>query len=192
MLVDPSFAGQERKLRTLAGDQLQKIRAEQNKGGAFIKRCADLARAGALTAENPHDCFQFAPGRTTVEKAYLADQFTKPFRYEATASEAESFEGDPSDTSIDSREEFAAARPFGNIPVIVLTRGLVDPDPEFTPQAQQAFYDYWKQSHDKLAARSTRGESIVVPNSSHFIQNDQPQAVIDAIKKVVDEVRDSH
>jgi pimeloyl-ACP methyl ester carboxylesterase len=189
VLIDPSYAGLERMDRMLTPDEQQKIKAAQDEEIAAKKHCADLARAGALTAEDPHDCFQFAPGRTSIEKAYLADQFTKPFRYEAAISEQESFDVDTSGTSIDSRQEFAAARPFGNIPLIVLTRGVADTDSEFTPQEQQAAYNYWKQSHDKLAARSTRGQSIVVPNSSHFVQNDQPQAVIDAIRKVVDEVR---
>jgi hypothetical protein len=30
---------------------------------------------------------------------------------------------------------------------------------------------------------------MVVPNSSHYIQLDQPQAVIDAVRSVVDQAR---
>ena len=191
VLIDPSFAGQERRMRKLTPEERQTITAEMEKGLVNTRRCADLARAGTLTADDPHGCFQFAPGRTAAEKAYLSDQFLKPFRYEAVISENDNFGIARWDASVDSREELAAARSFGNIPVIVLTRSLVDPDPEFSPAEEQAFYDYWKQSHDKLAARSTRGESIVVANSSHFIQNDQPQAVVDAIAKVVAEVRAS-
>jgi hypothetical protein len=172
-------------------DVMQKIIAQHDKETADQKHCADLARAGTLTADDPHGCFQFAPGRTVAEKSYLADQFLKPFRYEAVISEDNNFGVDPSGASVDDREKLAAARSFGKIPVIVLTRDLVDSDPEFKLATEQAIYERWKQSHDKLAARSTRGESIVVANSSHFIQNDRPQAVIDAIRKVVSEVRAS-
>ena len=193
VLIDPSCAGWGRIMRMLTPDEVQKeIDALQDKETADKKHCTDLARAGTLTADDPHSCFQFAPGRTVAEKSYLADQFLKPFRYEAVISETGNFDVDPSGTNVDDREEFAAARSFGNIPVIVLTRDLVNSDPElFTLAQEQAIYETWKQCHGKLAARSTEGESIVVANSSHFIQNDQPQAVIDAIRKVVTEVRAS-
>jgi len=48
-----------------------------------------------------------------------------------------------------------------------------------------------KAGHDALAARSLRGESIVVAGSDHFIQRSAPEAVIQAIKKVVADVQSS-
>jgi len=62
-------------------------------------------------------------------------------------------------------------------------------DPNLTGAELKAFVQTWKAGHDKLAARSMRGQSIVVPNAGHFIQADQPQAVIEAIREVVTEVR---
>ena len=41
----------------------------------------------------------------------------------------------------------------------------------------------------KLAALSIRGIDIVVPDSSHYIQYDQPQAVIDAVKRALADIR---
>ena len=49
--------------------------------------------------------------------------------------------------------------------------------------------EVWRRGHDELARRSTRGESIMIANSQHFIQLDQPEAVVAAIRKVVVEVR---
>ena len=43
----------------------------------------------------------------------------------------------------------------------------------------------WRAGHDALAARSTKGQSIVVPDAGHFIQVEKPQAVIDAIANVI-------
>jgi pimeloyl-ACP methyl ester carboxylesterase len=47
----------------------------------------------------------------------------------------------------------------------------------------------WKAAHDRLAALSERGVSVVVPHTGHYIQIDQPGAVIDAIRRVVAELR---
>jgi pimeloyl-ACP methyl ester carboxylesterase len=55
--------------------------------------------------------------------------------------------------------------------------------------ARKTIGDVWKLGHDKLAKRSTRGESIVVANAYHFIQLDHPDAVAAAIRKVVTEAR---
>jgi len=44
---------------------------------------------------------------------------------------------------------------------------------------------------DQLAALSKRGVVRPVPNSTHDIQNTQPQAVIDAVLEVLKDAQDS-
>jgi hypothetical protein len=68
---------------------------------------------------------------------------------------------------------------LGDPPLIVLTASrhpaaLVD----FTAQDQAKYYDYWKRGHDRLAALSSDGSNVLVPGSGHFIQRDQPAAVV--------------
>ena len=41
----------------------------------------------------------------------------------------------------------------------------------------------------ELAQRSTRGKLIIVENSGHHIQHDRPDAVVDAVREVVEAVR---
>jgi hypothetical protein len=132
---------------------------------------------------------KLSPGRTPAEIAWLMQQFLKPFRYESVISEAENHYSTDVVMSIDDREEEQAARSFGNRPVIVLTAGTDQFGPDVTNKMKKAFDIYWKAGHDRLAARSTRGRSIVVGQTTHFIQLDQPQAVIGAIRTVVAEVR---
>lgn len=43
-----------------------------------------------------------------------------------------------------------------------------------------------KELHAELAALSSKGREVIVTNSRHYIQVDQPQAVIDAIREVVE------
>jgi len=77
------------------------------------------------------------------------------------------------------------AHPLGDIPLIVLARGRSDYPPEVAailiPEhtAQQA----------RFATLSTNGTEIVVPNAGHHIQLDAPDAVIDAIRRLVDRAR---
>ena len=61
-----------------------------------------------------------------------------------------------------------------------------------TARQNAAVDQAWKEGHDRLATLSSRGSNTVVPNISHYIQIDQPKAVIDAALKAVSQVRQSH
>jgi pimeloyl-ACP methyl ester carboxylesterase len=62
-------------------------------------------------------------------------------------------------------------RTLGDLPVIVLSGRTAAPE----------------HAHD--AALSTRGERIVIPEAGHWVQLDAPDAVVDAVRRVVDRVR---
>ena len=47
------------------------------------------------------------------------------------------------------------------------------------------FHTIWLEEQRALAEESTNGTVLVVPDTRHEIQNEQPQAVIDAIESVV-------
>ena len=69
-----------------------------------------------------------------------------------------------------SFNEVKKANNFGNIPVTVLTaKGSADETP------------VWKDWQYNLSKISQNGKQILVPNSNHYIQVDQPQVVIDSI-----------
>ena len=82
------------------------------------------------------------------------------------------------------------ARNYGTMPLIVLT-ATKDPaawPPGFTQEAQDelpAYHSVWARGHDEYAALSSRGVNRRVPDSTHYVQYDQPQVVIDAIEEVV-------
>jgi pimeloyl-ACP methyl ester carboxylesterase len=77
------------------------------------------------------------------------------------------------------------AHPLGDIPLIVLARGRSDYPPEVAAMltaehnAQQA----------KFATLSTNGTEIIVPNSGHHIQLDAPDAVVNAVRRLVNRAR---
>lgn len=127
-------------------------------------------------------------GHPPVEIDYLVKQFSQPSRWDAMLSESQNLHA-PNALSEDEQEEQRAARSFGDMPVIVLTASIIPAQPGETLDEHAKSVAHWKAGHDRLAARSTKGESIAVPNASHMIQLDQPQMVIDAVRKVVMQVR---
>lgn len=70
-----------------------------------------------------------------------------------------------------------AARPLGALPVVVLAAdsSLQDAD--------------WRAAQDVQVTLSSNSRLVVVPQSSHFIALDQPQAVADAIADVLGSAR---
>jgi pimeloyl-ACP methyl ester carboxylesterase len=82
--------------------------------------------------------------------------------------------------------ELAKAPWHADIPLVVLSRGLwfKTPPPSPDPQAE-ARLAIWQELHRELATRSPQAELIVAAHSGHYIQNDEPPLVIDAIRRVV-------
>jgi pimeloyl-ACP methyl ester carboxylesterase len=77
-------------------------------------------------------------------------------------------------------------RPWhASIPLVVLTRGRMGPPSRAADPLFQALYRTWMDMQRDLASRSSRGEHIVATNSDHYIQNDEPSLVIDAVRRVV-------
>ncbi len=76
---------------------------------------------------------------------------------------------------------------FGDLPLIVLSGG--DTRDEWLGDLPETiadqFWEIWLADQQRLAGESTRGEWRVVADSRHTIHQDQPAAVIDAIREVV-------
>lgn len=71
--------------------------------------------------------------------------------------------------------------PLGDMPLIVLTRGI----PDENDPALEAEH---RRDHDTMAALSRKGKLIVAAHSGHHVQLDEPNLVIDAIHEVVAEM----
>jgi pimeloyl-ACP methyl ester carboxylesterase len=67
---------------------------------------------------------------------------------------------------------------LGDLPLTVITHGIAFPGPAAVLE------DGWAEGQRRLAALSTRGELIVAERSNHMIQSDQPDIVVDAIRRV--------
>ena len=185
VLIDPLFAGED--LNETPEEQAR-AQAAFDRSQAWMSGCRQRARDRLLSLRNPAGCTPLSPDQTAAEREWLAAQFSNPGRWDTMLSESKNLHA-PNALSEDEKEEQAAQRTFADLPLIVLTAGIIPAQPGEPSDEQEKSVAHWRAGHDRLAARSSRGESILVPNATHMIQLDQPQAVIDAIRKVVQTVR---
>jgi pimeloyl-ACP methyl ester carboxylesterase len=84
-----------------------------------------------------------------------------------------------------------AAHPLGPIPLVVIAHGqpfgLQAEDLGFPPEALEKA---WRAAQEGLASLSPRGRFEVAEESAHYVQLQQPDLVIAAIRQVVEAVHD--
>jgi pimeloyl-ACP methyl ester carboxylesterase len=93
---------------------------------------------------------------------------------EAVASENAALIGD-------SASQVSAIESFGDIPLIVIGSGQANP--AFGPDAE-AFQQFWIEQNRALAEKSRQGKFELAQKSSHYIHEDAPELVLDAIRQV--------
>jgi pimeloyl-ACP methyl ester carboxylesterase len=90
-------------------------------------------------------------------------------------------------------ERAARAHPLRAVPMVVLARGRAlagAPPPEVIPSEVAAQLESsWAAAQARLAALVPTARYVLASESGHYIQLDQPELVIDAIRDVVDAVR---
>lgn len=95
------------------------------------------------------------------------------------------------DASFDQLAEASGRAPLTGVPLTVISAGLPFGIPEadltFSPDRLQ---DAWSRSQDQLAALTADARHVVAAESAHYVQLQQPDLVIRAIRQVVDAVRD--
>lgn len=78
---------------------------------------------------------------------------------------------------------------LGDLPLVVLSHDPGIPEPDVPADLVKPLNDAWAQMQDELAHLSTRGRRIVAKNSTHYIQIQRPDLVIDAVRTVLDQSR---
>jgi pimeloyl-ACP methyl ester carboxylesterase len=74
-----------------------------------------------------------------------------------------------------------------DIPLLVLTRGSAREARSSTPPdaASLARYEIWLDLQRDLASRSSRSEHIIAKQSGHLINIDEPQFIVDGVRRIV-------
>jgi pimeloyl-ACP methyl ester carboxylesterase len=182
VLVDPSVEDQDARFAQVSPAFADVLRKE----GKVARECLRLAEAGKLTADMPifRECtYGYTPDpafSAGLAQVQIRRRLSVGFR-SALLSETDSMDG------TDSRDLIAARRSFGRMPLVVLTQSPESAEayPGASAEQTDALNRLWMRMHDELAALSERGSNRLVANSGHYIQKDQPQVVIDAVREVV-------
>src|SRR6266704_71127 len=122
-------------------------------------------------------------------KLYVNFGFTKPTPGLEKYKDIETLEVN---ASLDQIEKAVAAQPLRAIPLFVLTQGQpfdLSPWQPLPADFPAALNRAWHTGQDALAALAPNAKHTVATKSSHYIQIQEPQLVIDAIKQVVEAVR---
>ena len=78
-------------------------------------------------------------------------------------------------------ERAKSEHPYGDMPLIVLTRGLSE---EGGPDSKELLPEHRKE-HEAIARLSRKGQLIVAEHSGHHVQIDEPQLVVTTVQTVV-------
>jgi pimeloyl-ACP methyl ester carboxylesterase len=122
-------------------------------------------------------------------KLYVNFGFTKPTPGLEKYKDIETLDVN---ASLDQMEKAASAEPLRPMPLFVLTQGKpfdLSPWQPLPADFPGALNKAWHAAQDALATLAPNAKHKIATKSSHYIQAQEPQLVIDAIKQVVEAVR---
>ncbi len=198
VLVDPAFANDVDALQSaLPNEKRGAIQNAMSHGLDARRACLDRARAGALARPSSaadRACLNLSGDPNRLDRA-LAEarrkQLADPKAWEAQLSEMKALTPDGDHMDANSAQLDAAPFDFADKPLIVLSRGVGEGAPGVPPAALPRVEAAWITGHAALAARSTKGQHVIVAGARHYVQIDRPEAVVEAVTKVVKAVRDA-
>jgi pimeloyl-ACP methyl ester carboxylesterase len=79
---------------------------------------------------------------------------------------------------------------FGDLPLIVLSRGLQEPNPLISEIDNQKMWEVMQEWQSELVGLSSQGKQVIAEQSGHNIQLDQPDLVIEAIREILHVIRE--
>ncbi len=89
----------------------------------------------------------------------------------------------------ESASQTAATGALGDMPLAVLSHDPGKPSDDLPADLAKPTNDAWEKMQEELAHLSSKGTQTIAKNSSHYIQIDRPDVVIDAVRSVVEQTR---
>jgi pimeloyl-ACP methyl ester carboxylesterase len=121
-----------------------------------------------------------------LEQAAEAAHQAMDAEAQAKASYLEAVASEHAELISESAAQVAAIASFGDLPLVVIGSGV--PNPAFGEQAA-AFQEFWIEQNRALATKSTNGTFVLAAASSHYLHEDAPERVMDAICQMVEDAR---
>jgi pimeloyl-ACP methyl ester carboxylesterase len=142
----------------------------------LVLRVFEELNSLGILAMNPEAFPALVPDLPEVAKEYKSVMLSNDSFFAAIQQQGDYVE----DNQADVREMHITT--LGDIPLVVLSSRKVAPQPGLSAEETA---DLLAELHTELAALSSRGELVFAEESSHQIQWDQPELVIEAISDVV-------
>lgn len=92
----------------------------------------------------------------------------------------------------ESAAQTAETGSLGSMPLVVLSHDPDKPSTELPPDLAKPMNQAWEKMQEELAHLSSRGTQVIARNSSHYIQLDRPDVVVDGVSNVVQQARQLH
>lgn len=89
-----------------------------------------------------------------------------------------------------ARATLDAAYPLGDVPLMVLSHGVPQPVPGMPDAINEAYEAAAAEMQEEQAALSRRGRRIIVEGAGHMIHHDQPDAVVAAVRSIIEAARE--
>lgn len=191
VLIDPLTLGQDiTATQVLSPKQVQDWRTSNQQDVTQGRLCLKLAQSGVLasTPDRYPNCMDSPPNANVTLHRLLNTQLARPTEQSALFTELLDTHP-PADGGL-SKAELAlqqAQFEFGDKPFIVLSG--TDETYGLPSRQRKKVWQALSDSAEALAAHSTHGVHVIVKNSGHYIQEDQPDAVVRAVMDVVRSAR---
>jgi pimeloyl-ACP methyl ester carboxylesterase len=174
VLVDPPEQGTD---QTMAEQWKRDAAALREKRDALLIACGKAAEAGNLLASPALGCLR-APPPWMGERvaASVKENKAKPGYWRTLRSEL-----------TENQRVFSTPVPpkesYGDIPLVLLRAG--ESDMGVPEEVRVALKQARDQTHQRIIAASTHSKLHDVPDASHDIQLDRPEAVASAVKEML-------
>lgn len=179
VLVDGQSEEEDKALDAVTGGMMSKF---DQQAAEWIAACLKEAQAGKMDDTCPS---QAQPGLDPKLAAILEKERSSPIYWKTRESESASY------SNASSRELREARHSYGQLPILILNRTVSpflipgQPQSDMNKAAEVAH----RKTLEAIAALSAHGEMRDVPEASHLIQFDQPDAVSDAVIEMVKRLR---
>jgi pimeloyl-ACP methyl ester carboxylesterase len=186
VFVDSSHDDQTQRIPPEIANSPETAQA-RNKALATLRIYPIVERLGLIRAFKLYDPTIASLKFAEKDKALLLAEMYRTGYFEAIGREVDmmnAYESQPREL-----------KSLGDLPLIALTRKVTAqdmivqiPSTLQTMELAQQLADIVNDMQEELVALSTQGELIIVEDTGHNIQFDKPQAVIDAIREVFEQV----
>lgn len=151
-------------------------------GGLYARLFADLHPqdvVGLVLVDSSH------PDQFRRSLAVLPPE--SPDDSESTMFYRDWFSSSAQDPTLEMDARLFEPGSLGNLPLVVLTVPRKERADDFPVELSAQFDQIWVQLNTELAQLSSNSAHVLVEDSSHFIQHDRPDLVINAILQVLHE-----